>query len=77
MSEFKQSETLPASGLTTGFRAAVAGVVSRATERWLRGRAAATLHRLDDSQLEDIGISRNDISLVVADLIPSNTKTSL
>ncbi|MBP0438006.1 DUF1127 domain-containing protein [Tianweitania sediminis] len=45
-------------------------------ERWHRGQAAAALHRLDDRQLEDIGISRNDIPHVVAGLVPSNIETS-
>jgi len=76
MSEFKQSVSLPASGLRPGFRATVAGLVSRAVERWHRNQAAAALHRLDDRQLEDIGISRNDIPHVVAGLVPSNIETS-
>lgn len=69
-----QSETLPASGI---IRATVAGLISRAVERWHRRQAAATLHRLDDWQLEDIGISRNDIPHVVGMLVPSNIERSL
>ncbi|TPL71359.1 DUF1127 domain-containing protein [Mesorhizobium sp. B2-3-15] len=38
--------------------------------------AAAVLHRLEDRQLEDIGISRNEIPHVVAGLVPSNIETS-
>ena len=76
MSEFNQSVTNPASGLRPGFRATVAGLVSRAVERWHRGQAAAALRRLDDRQLEDIGITRNDIPRVVAGLLPSNIETS-
>lgn len=76
MSELSQSRTLPASGPRPGFRATVAGLVSRAVERWHRSQAAAALHRLDDRQLEDIGISRNDIPHVVAGLVPSNIETS-
>lgn len=76
MSELNQSTTLPAPALRPGFRATVAGLVSRAVERWHRNQAAAALHRLDDRQLEDIGISRNDIPHVVAGLVPSNIETS-
>ena len=76
MFEFNQSVTHPASGLRPGFRASVAGLVSRVMERWHRGQAAAALRRLDDRQLEDIGISRNDIPRVVAGLVPSNIDTS-
>lgn len=76
MSEFNQSATHPASGPRPGFRAKVAGLVSRVMERWHRGQAAAALRRLDDRQLEDIGISRNDIPQVVAGLVPSNIETS-
>ncbi|WP_374940440.1 DUF1127 domain-containing protein [Mesorhizobium sp. INR15] len=45
-------------------------------ERRHRSQAAAALHRLDDRQLEDIGISRNDIPHVVAGLAPPNIETS-
>jgi uncharacterized protein YjiS (DUF1127 family) len=76
MSEFKRSGTHPASSRRTGFRATVADLISRAANRWHRSQAAAALHRLDDRQLEDIGISRNDIPRVVAGLVPSNIETS-
>lgn len=76
MSELNQSTTLPASGLRPGIGATVAGLVSRAVERWHRNQAAAALHRLDDRQLEDIGISRNDIPRVVAGLVAPNIETS-
>jgi len=76
MSQPNHTTTLPASGLRPGFRATVAGLVSRAVKRWHRGQAAAALHRLDDRQLEDIGISRNDIPHVVAGLVPSDIETS-
>lgn len=77
MSEFNQSATDPASRLTPGIRATVAGLVSRAVERWHRRRAAATLDRLDDRLLEDIGISRNDIPFVAAGLVTSKLDRSL
>ena len=76
MSELNQTTTLPASGSRPGFRATVAGLFSRAVKRWHRSQAAVALHRLDDRQLEDIGISRNDIPHVVAGLVPSNIETS-
>ncbi|MBX3576254.1 MAG: DUF1127 domain-containing protein [Rhizobiaceae bacterium] len=76
MSQFKRSGTHPASNRRAGLRATFADLISRATQRWHRGQAAAALHRLDDRQLEDIGISRNDIPRVVAGLVPSNIETS-
>jgi uncharacterized protein YjiS (DUF1127 family) len=76
MSEFKRSGTHLASSRRTGFRATVTDIISRVAQRWHRGQAAAALHRLDDRQLEDIGISRNDIPRVVAGLVPSNFETS-
>jgi uncharacterized protein YjiS (DUF1127 family) len=76
MSQFKQTGIRPVSSRLTGFRATVTALISRATQRWQRGQAAAALHRLDDRQLEDIGISRNDIPRVVAGLVPSNIETS-
>ena len=76
MSELNQTTTLPVSSPRPGFGATVAGLFSRAVKRWHRSQAAAALHRLDDRQLEDIGISRNDIPRVVAGLVPSNIETS-
>lgn len=76
MSEFKQSGTRPVSGPRSGFRARLAGLFSRAMERWHRSQAAAAFHRLDDRQLEDIGISRNDVPHVVEGLVPSNIETA-
>jgi len=40
-------------------------------QRWQRQRAIAQLQRLSDWQLEDIGISRNDIPRVVDGLFSS------
>lgn len=76
MFEINRSVTHSASGLRPGFRATVAGLVSHVMERWHRGQAVAALRRLDDRQLEDIGVSRNDISRVVAGLVPSSIETS-
>lgn len=68
MSEFIPPTTVPVSRVK--WRLRVTGLVSRAVGRWHRRRAAVVLHRLDDSQLEDIGISRNEISRVAARLVP-------
>jgi uncharacterized protein YjiS (DUF1127 family) len=46
-------------------RVTVGQFLLRAMQRWQRGRATAELHRLDDRQLDDIGITRNDIPRVV------------
>lgn len=49
-------------------RVTVAQLFLRAVRRWQSNRAIDELSRLDDRQLEDIGISRNDIPRVVAGL---------
>lgn len=49
-------------------RVTVAQLFLRAVRRWQSNRAINELSRLDDRQLEDIGISRNDIPRVVAGL---------
>jgi uncharacterized protein YjiS (DUF1127 family) len=49
-------------------RVTVAQLFVRAVRRWQTNRAINELTRLDDRQLEDIGISRNDIPRVVAGL---------
>ncbi|WP_082520437.1 DUF1127 domain-containing protein [Rhizobium sp. Root482] len=69
MSEFNPSTTVPASRLALGIRTTLAGLVLRAVGRWQYRRAAAALHQLDDRQLEDIGISRNEITRVAARLV--------
>lgn len=50
-------------------RNTVARLVLRAIRRWQRNRAITELSRLDDRQLEDIGIARNEIPRVVEGLI--------
>ena len=49
-------------------RITVAQLFLRAVSRWQRRRAIKELSRLDNRQLEDIGISRNDIPRVVEGL---------
>lgn len=49
-------------------RVTVAQLFLRAVQRWQRSRAIAALQRLNDRQLEDIGITRNDIPRVVEGL---------
>ncbi len=50
---------------------AVALLFRRAFQRWQRSRAIAALARLNDWQLEDIGVARNDIPRVVEGLLQS------
>ena len=58
-------------------RVTVAQLFLRAVRRWQTNRAIAELSRLDDRQLEDVGISRNDIPKVVAGLLrPEETPSS-
>lgn len=49
-------------------RSALARLFLRAVRNWQRNRAINELSRLDNRQLEDIGISRNDIPRVVEGL---------
>lgn len=49
-------------------RTTVAQLFLRAIQRWQRNRAIGELSRLDERQLDDIGISRNDIPRVVEGL---------
>lgn len=49
-------------------RITVAQLFLRAIRRWQRSRAINELSLLDDRQLNDIGISRNDIPRVVKGL---------
>lgn len=43
-------------------------VFARGIQRWQRNRARVALERLDDRQLADIGIARNDIPWTVEEL---------
>lgn len=49
-------------------RVTVAQLFLRAVQRWQRSRAITALNCLDDRQLEDIGIARNDIPRVAEGL---------
>ena len=53
----------------------VARLLVRGFQRWQRHRAMAQLRGLDDWQLDDIGISRNDIPRVVEGLFRSEDQT--
>ncbi|HEX2020522.1 MAG TPA: DUF1127 domain-containing protein [Aurantimonas sp.] len=44
-------------------------ILKRAFKRWQRGRAERALHLLDDHQLADIGIARNDIARAVDEVL--------
>lgn len=51
-----------------GAWAAFMGHLRGAAKRWQRGRAIAALQALNDRYLENIGVARNEIALVVEDL---------
>lgn len=72
MSAFDQSGIHEDRRPARGFRASLGNALGRIVERWQRGQAAAVLGRLNDRQLEDIGVSRNEIPRVVAGIVPSN-----
>ena len=55
-------------------RVTVAQLFLRAVQRWQRSRAIAALHLLDDRQLEDIGITRNDIPRIAEGLFESSAR---
>lgn len=76
MSEFNPSAVVDASRLLPGIRSSLVGLVPRVVERWRRHRTAATLRRLDDRQLEDIGMSRNDILYVAAALATAKSESA-
>ena len=77
MSAFEHSSsTREISGHHTP-RVTVAQLFLRAVRRWQRARAINELGRLNDRQLEDIGITRNDIPRVVEGLFnPEEVRTS-
>ncbi len=53
-------------------RMTVAQLFLRAIQRWQRKRAITELSLLDDRQLEDIGVARNDIPRVVEGLFTAD-----
>ena len=53
-------------------RTTVAQLFLRALQRWQRNRAMTQLSLLDDRQLEDIGVARNDIPRVVEGLFSAD-----
>lgn len=55
-----------------GPRMTVAQLFLRAIQRWQRSRAMTELSMLDDRQLEDIGVARNDIPRVVEGLFSAD-----
>ena len=73
-------ENIPVSTLSTEGRlpprVTVAQLFLRAIRRWQRNRAINELSRLDNRQLEDIGISRNDIPRVVEGLFTADEADS-
>jgi len=75
MSAYNHDSSLVRQGPTRGPRVTVGRLLLRAMERWQRGRAIAALQRLNDRQLQDVGIARNDIPRVVMQLLPSKEET--
>ena len=55
-------------------RLTVAQLFLRAARRWQRNRAFNALSQLSDRQLEDIGVSRNDIPRVVEGMFVNEDK---
>jgi len=53
-------------------RSALARLFLRAVRSWQRNRAINELSRLDNRQLEDIGISRSDIPRIVEGLFSAD-----
>ena len=47
----------------------------RGIQRWQRNRARVALEQLDDRQLAEVGIARNDIPWVVEQLFRSNERS--
>lgn len=60
MSNINQS-SVPARHLLPTIRAGLIGLFPGVVARWRHRQTMATLSRLDARQLEDIGMSRNDI----------------
>lgn len=66
MSKNNQSSALSAWRLLPTVRAGLTGLFPGVVERWRHRQTTATLSRLDRRQLEDIGMSRNDILRISA-----------
>ena len=76
MSELKNSEHHAGIGMAAGLREAVARVWNRVAKLRRQAQAVAELRRLDDRQLKDIGIARDDIPCLVAGLVEHRAKTA-
>lgn len=69
MSVTKRNSVSPPANISRGkFGAIVREQFRRGIRRWQRSRAISQLSWLDDRQLEDIGVSRNNIPWVVEGL---------
>ena len=66
MSKINRSSVLSAWRLLPTARAGLIGLFPGVVERWRHRQTLATLSRLDRRQLEDIGMSRNDIFRISA-----------
>ena len=73
MSKINQSSVISASRFLPAIRARLTNLTSRVVERWRHSQTIATLSRLDARQLEDIGMSRNDILHVSAGHLSSGS----
>lgn len=74
-SGFEPATRLPRLTVAQIFARAAAQAFARRSQQWRRHRAIASLRRLDDRQLEDIGISRNEISRAVDRLFQHSAGT--
>ena len=68
LEEYRNANANPARRAEPRVRTSVGALLLRAIHRWQRSRAMAELSRLDDRQLEDIGLTRNDIPRAVRGL---------
>lgn len=73
MSKINRSSVLSAWHLLPTVRAGLIGLFHGVVERWHHRQTLATLSQLDRRQLEDIGMSRNDILRISAGKLSSRS----
>lgn len=73
MSKINGSSVQSAWRLLSTVRAGLIGLFHGVAERWRHRQTLATLSRLDRRQLEDIGMSRNDILRISAGKLSSKS----
>lgn len=69
MSKHRNSPNVYINDIIKFYIVLLRSAISRKTISLQRARAIRTLRNLDDRQLEDIGISRNDIPMIVEGII--------